>query len=121
MPDLPTVDGAVGSTTSELRLTFPAVDEPFDPASPTPDPTFSMVTLETIEREIEGVAHAIETIDNGTYGSCEHCGNEISPDRLRTDPLLVRCDAHLVLERPELFADELAGDAADGTQVVAFA
>ena len=81
------------------------MDQPFDPAAPTPDPTFSMVTLETIEREVAGVARAIETIDDGTYGSCEHCGTAISPDRLRTDPLLVRCDAHPVLNRPELFAE----------------
>jgi RNA polymerase-binding transcription factor DksA len=77
------------------------VDEPYDPTEPAPDPTFSRLTLERIEAEIAGVARAIEALDAGTYGTCEQCGAAIDADRLRDDPLLVRCEAHPL--RPELF------------------
>jgi RNA polymerase-binding transcription factor DksA len=78
-----------------------------DAGKPTPDPTFTMLTLETFEREIAGVARAIEMLDNGSYGSCDRCGATINAERLRADPLLVRCDAHPVLERPELFVEDV--------------
>ena len=67
---------------------------------------FTLRTLEKIEGVITGVARSIESLDAGTYGKCEHCGVEIRKQALVENPLVVRCDAHLVTARPALFAIE---------------
>ena len=67
---------------------------------------FTLRTLEEIEAVIRGVARSIESLDAGTYGKCEHCGVEIRKQALVENPLVVRCDAHLVTARPALFAME---------------
>ena len=36
---------------------------------------------------------ALERIDDGTFGSCEECGQEISSDRLQTVPFARQCVA----------------------------
>jgi DnaK suppressor protein len=37
------------------------------------------------------INEALERLDAGTYGSCNECGDEISPQRLRALPFAVRC------------------------------
>jgi hypothetical protein len=82
---------------------------------------FTLRTLEEIERIIAGVARSIEALDNGSYGQCEQCGASLRAEVLVADPLALRCDAHLVRERPALFladgadsGDGVAGDATFG-------
>ena len=66
---------------------------------------FTLRTLEEIEGIMSGVARSIEALDAGTYGLCEHCATPIAKQTLVANPLAVRCDAHIVQERPALFAD----------------
>jgi len=40
----------------------------------------------TAGAELEYVDRALRTLDNGTYGICESCGQPISPDRLDAYP-----------------------------------
>jgi hypothetical protein len=80
----------------------------------TPMQPFTLRTLEEIEGIMSGVARSIEAIDNGTYGHCEQCAVAISKATLAENPLATRCDAHVVRERPALFAEaEVAADVAD--------
>ncbi len=37
------------------------------------------------------IKHALDRIDNGTYGICEECGEEISEKRLRARPVTSVC------------------------------
>jgi DnaK suppressor protein len=37
------------------------------------------------------INEALERLDEGTYGLCNECGEEISPQRLRALPFAVRC------------------------------
>ena len=37
------------------------------------------------------INEALERLDEGTYGRCNDCGDEISPQRLRALPFAVRC------------------------------
>ncbi|WP_299873093.1 TraR/DksA C4-type zinc finger protein [uncultured Cocleimonas sp.] len=41
--------------------------------------------------ELEQVQHAIKRIENGTYGICAKCEEEISPQRLKAIPYATLC------------------------------
>mgnify|MGYP006296383495 CR=1 FL=1 len=50
--------------------------------------------LERLNRRVEKLAGAIVEIDEGKYGICEQCGNQIHPDRLAVLPdtkICARC------------------------------
>jgi DnaK suppressor protein len=44
-------------------------------------------------RELEAIQAALARLDAGTYGSCETCGEAISPARLTAMPTARRCVA----------------------------
>ena len=66
---------------------------------------FSLGALESIEADISAIARAIEKLDDGSYGRCEQCNAEIAPLRLAHDPLVTRCDAHVVRGVPDLWSN----------------
>lgn len=68
--------------------------------------TFTIDTLVQLEAEFVGIDRAIDALQRGSYGSCEVCDASISQARLRSDPVLVRCDTHIVRETPALFAGD---------------
>lgn len=41
--------------------------------------------------EVAALRHAVERIDNGTYGRCQHCGGAISAARLEALPAAATC------------------------------
>ncbi|MBO0730346.1 MAG: hypothetical protein J2P57_13885 [Acidimicrobiaceae bacterium] len=48
--------------------------------------------LQTFEAELNRVERALSRLDDGSYGTCEICGNEVDTD---ADVLAARCPAHL--------------------------
>lgn len=65
--------------------------------------------LENIEAELDDIAHALQRLDDGTYGSCEACGKAISDERLEVvpgarfcldDQALVEGEARTARQRP---------------------
>lgn len=40
---------------------------------------------------IKKIVEAIERLDDGTFGICEACGEEISPERLKARPMTTYC------------------------------
>ena len=44
-----------------------------------------------IAREIASVKRALARIDDGTYGECQLCGNDIAPGRLEAQPEAILC------------------------------
>src|SRR5436309_6728692 len=50
--------------------------------------------LEQVEAELADVDHALQRLDDGTYGTCEACGNTISDERLEAMPAARFCIAH---------------------------
>lgn len=48
--------------------------------------------LEVQLREVKG---ALEKIENGTYGKCEVCGEDIEVDRLTANPSAKTCTVHM--------------------------
>ena len=41
--------------------------------------------------EIQAIDDALERMESGTYGICEHCRKRIQPERLQALPSAVRC------------------------------
>jgi RNA polymerase-binding protein DksA len=55
-----------------------------------------LALLRTQEEKRDSIDYALSSIDEGTYGTCEHCGQEISPERLDALPhttLCIECKA----------------------------
>src|SRR5437764_15030707 len=45
------------------------------------------LTLEhTLQQQLSEADHALAKVDAGTYGICDNCGQEISPERLQARP-----------------------------------
>ncbi len=47
--------------------------------------------VQDVESQLHDVEHALARIENGTYGTCEACGREIDPERLRARPATRFC------------------------------
>ena len=50
--------------------------------------------LDTAEAELGAVEHALDRLDDGTYGTCEVCGEPLGDDRLAADPAARTCARH---------------------------
>jgi RNA polymerase-binding transcription factor DksA len=62
-----------------------------DLASDTFEQEIAISLLETEEQRLEEIAAALERIANGSFGRCEECHREISPERLRAIPYTRLC------------------------------
>jgi DnaK suppressor protein len=51
--------------------------------------------LDVLNSQHREVAAALARIENGTYGTCEVCNEEIEADRLEADPSAKTCKAHM--------------------------
>lgn len=47
--------------------------------------------IQTLQRKLESIEHAIRSAQNGTYGICEGCGDRIDPARLDILPQATHC------------------------------
>lgn len=52
------------------------------------------VLYDRLRRELDDIEKALERMDEGTYGTCEVCGDEISEARLEAMPSTRRCIEH---------------------------
>jgi len=59
-----------------------------------PDDADRLALLAAIDADLEGVERALARLDEGTYGTCEVCGQALGDERLAADPLARRCDQH---------------------------
>ena len=50
--------------------------------------------IASTEERLREVDAALERVVSGTYGSCEVCGEPISPERLAARPTATRCVKH---------------------------
>ena len=51
--------------------------------------------LDELATGLAGVQSALERIDTGTYGRCEHCGGQVDDATLESNPTTRYCAAHL--------------------------
>jgi RNA polymerase-binding protein DksA len=64
---------------------------PADRGSDSFEQSLSLALLETESSSIREIDLALERMNEGTYGSCEECGNPIGRTRLRALPQATRC------------------------------
>ncbi len=68
--------------------TFP---DPTDRASLEADRNFMLRIRDREHKLIKKIKNALERIENGTFGICEHCEEEITLDRLKARPVTTQC------------------------------
>ncbi len=75
-----------GMTTQ--KDTFP---DPTDRASLEADRNFMLRIRDREHKLIKKIKKALERIDNGTFGICEMCGEDITMDRIKARPVTTQC------------------------------
>jgi RNA polymerase-binding transcription factor DksA len=65
-----------------------------DQASETFEREKDFSILEQVEAELADVERALHRLDDGTYGTCEACGNAIADERLEAMPATRFCVQH---------------------------
>ncbi len=67
-------------------------DEGFADAAQTTSERAKVLSLaDGLKQRLEEVRSAIQRLEKGTYGICESCGNDISPERLEAIPSASLC------------------------------
>ena len=91
--------GKTVSDMTEEKTNFP---DPTDRASLESDRNFELRIRDRERKLINKIRQALERIDDGTFGQCESCEEEIGPERLRARPVTTLCiDCKTEQERQE--------------------
>ncbi len=56
--------------------------------------------LSEAEQVLDEVDRALARLEDGTYGTCEVCGEPVAEERLAADPLARTCESHPLLTDP---------------------
>ncbi len=80
-------DKTVSEMTDE-KTNFP---DPTDRASLESDRNFELRIRDRERKLINKIREALERIDNGEFGECEDCGDEIGEARLKARPVTTLC------------------------------
>lgn len=80
-------DGTVSDMTSDEE-TFP---DPTDRASHESERNFTLRIRDREHKLIKKIKKALERIENGTFGVCESCEEEIGVERLKARPVTTQC------------------------------
>ncbi len=78
------------SDMTEQKENFP---DPTDRASLEADRNFMLRIRDREHKLIKKIKKALERIENGTFGICESCGEDISLGRLKARPVTTQCIA----------------------------
>ena len=95
-----TLSGDQREVTGEISLVG---QHPADVADFTYQRELSATTQQLLDRETQQVQAAMRARERGTYGVCEECGSQISPERLQARPqatLCLGCQQRLEQGRP---------------------
>ena len=68
------------------------IDDNFaDSASATTERAEKLALVEQARERLSDIDHALARMDDGSYGTCERCGNAIATPRLEARPMSVHC------------------------------
>ncbi len=91
-----------GRTVSEMTADTTNFPDPNDRATQESDRSFELRIRDRERRLINKIREALERIDEGTFGICEVCGDEISEARLKVRPVTTLCiDCKIEQEKKE--------------------
>ena len=91
-----------GKTVSEMTSDTTNFPDPNDRATQESDRTFELRIRDRERRLINKIHEALQRIDDGTFGTCDICGEEIGEGRLNARPVTTLCiDCKIEEERKE--------------------
>src|SRR6266568_9632890 len=94
--------GEAGKTVSEMTADTTNFPDPTDRATQESDRSFELRIRDRERRLINKIKEALERIDNGTFGICEMCEEDISEARLKARPVTTLCiDCKIEQEKKE--------------------
>lgn len=87
------IDGSALESSERAHTAEPSMSDqhPADIGTETFEREKDLSILEHIDSEMREVAWAIRRLDDGSYGTCEDCGREITPARLGARPATRYC------------------------------
>jgi DnaK suppressor protein len=80
-----------GNTVSGMTAQKENFPDPTDRASLEADRNFMLRIRDREHKLIKKIKKALERIENGTFGICESCGEDISIKRLKARPVTSQC------------------------------
>ncbi len=80
-----------GGTLSDLLLQSIGAADLLDLTTMESDRSFTLRIRDRERRLIRKIKAALRRIEEGTYGECEECGEDISPARLQARPVASYC------------------------------
>lgn len=78
-------------TISEMTDHSDNYPDPTDRAAAESDRSFELRIRDRERKLLNKIREAVERIDNGTYGICDECGDEIASERLEARPVTTYC------------------------------
>ncbi len=78
-------------TVSDMTDTNDNFPDPTDRASLEADRNFMLRIRDREHKLIKKIRNALERIENGTFGICDSCGEDISVQRLKARPVTTQC------------------------------
>jgi DnaK suppressor protein len=79
------------STVSGMTRPKENYPDPTDRAALEADRNFMLRIRDREHKLIKKIKKALQRIENGTFGICESCGEEISIERLKARPVTTQC------------------------------
>ena len=93
------------NTVIDLLAVRETPPDPIDQACSDSDRDFTLRIRDRESRLIQKIRQSLDNIENGAYGLCEMCGEEISIARLKARPVAMHCiDCKRKMEKEEKFA-----------------
>lgn len=89
--EMKTLLGEAGKTVTEMTSDSSNFPDPTDRATQESDRNFELRIRDRERKLINKIKDALERIDNGEFGICEECGDEISEARLKARPVTTLC------------------------------
>lgn len=94
--------GEAEKTVSEMTGDSTSFPDPTDRATQESDRSFELRIRDRERRLINKIREALERLDEGEFGICESCGEDISEGRLKARPVTTLCiDCKMEQERQE--------------------
>jgi DnaK suppressor protein len=78
-------------TVSDMTDTKDNFPDPTDRASLEADRNFMLRIRDREHKLIKKIRGALDRIENGTYGMCDSCGEDITTQRLKARPVTTQC------------------------------
>ena len=79
------------NTVSGMTLQKENFPDPIDRSSLETERNFMLRIRDREHKLIKKIKKALERIEDGTYGICESCGEDISIERLKARPVTTQC------------------------------